>query len=219
MKILCIADEESKSLWDYYSEDKLEGIELIISCGDLKPDYLEFLVTMSNVPLLYIPGNHDGRFRDNPPGGCTCIDGIIYDFKGIHIMGLGGSMRYKDGPYQYSESQMNHRIWKLKAEMFKKGGIDIFVSHAPAKGYGDLSDLPHNGFMCFNTLMNCVHPQYMLHGHVHGSYVAGLSRTIEHESGTKIINCYDRYILDYPDELRHINRRKDFIKEFPGKFI
>ena len=44
MKILFISDEESKYYWDYYSPDKLEDIDLIISCGDLAPQYLSFLV-------------------------------------------------------------------------------------------------------------------------------------------------------------------------------
>ena len=52
MKILVIADVESPYYWDFYSEDKLKGIDLIISCGDLAPQYLSFLVTLSHVPVL-----------------------------------------------------------------------------------------------------------------------------------------------------------------------
>ena len=37
LKILVISDEESVSLWDYFDKSKLEGIDLIISCGDLAP--------------------------------------------------------------------------------------------------------------------------------------------------------------------------------------
>ena len=39
MKILVLADAESKYLWDYFDKKKLEGIDLIISCGDLAPQY------------------------------------------------------------------------------------------------------------------------------------------------------------------------------------
>ena len=35
MRILAIADEESKYLWDYFQKEKLEGIDLILSSGDL----------------------------------------------------------------------------------------------------------------------------------------------------------------------------------------
>ena len=95
MKILAIADQESRSLWDYYTPDKLEGVDLIISCGDLSPRFLEFLVTLGNVPLLYVRGNHDSAYDKNPPGGCICIENMIYNYKGLRITGIGGSMRYK----------------------------------------------------------------------------------------------------------------------------
>lgn len=42
MKILLLADVESKYLWDYFEKEKLDGIDLIISCGDLKAEYLSF---------------------------------------------------------------------------------------------------------------------------------------------------------------------------------
>ena len=64
VKVLVVADEECKSLWDYFSPDKLEGVDLIISCGDLNSNYLQFLVTFGNCPLLYIRGNHDVRYDE-----------------------------------------------------------------------------------------------------------------------------------------------------------
>ena len=67
MRILAIADVESKALWDYYEPERVKGLDLIISCGDLAPEYLEFLVTMANCPLLYVHGNHDNRYINNPP--------------------------------------------------------------------------------------------------------------------------------------------------------
>ena len=42
MKIMAISDEESKYLWDYYQKEKLDGVELILSSGDLDPDYLSW---------------------------------------------------------------------------------------------------------------------------------------------------------------------------------
>ena len=73
MKILAIADDESKSLWDHFEKSKLEGIDLIISCGDLDPRYLSFLVTLSNVPVLSVRGHHDGKYEKIPPDCCICI--------------------------------------------------------------------------------------------------------------------------------------------------
>ena len=47
MKIMVLADKESPWLWDYFDKSKLEGIDLILSCGDLHPQYLSFLATFS----------------------------------------------------------------------------------------------------------------------------------------------------------------------------
>ena len=52
MRILAIADEESAYLWDFFEKSKLEGIDLIISCGDLDPNYLSFLATFTSAPVL-----------------------------------------------------------------------------------------------------------------------------------------------------------------------
>ena len=74
MRLLLISDEEDKYLWDFYRPGHLDGVDLILSAGDLKPNYLSFLVTMANRPLLYVHGNHDGQYDRNPPEGCECID-------------------------------------------------------------------------------------------------------------------------------------------------
>lgn len=78
MKILVLADVESKYLWDYFEKEKLEGIDLILSCGDLKADYLSFLASFSKVPILYVRGNHDDGYADKEPEGCICIEDKIY---------------------------------------------------------------------------------------------------------------------------------------------
>ncbi len=109
MKILLIADEESKILWDYFDPERLEGVELILSAGDLKSSYLEFLVTMLSIPLLYIHGNHDSHYTVKPPDGCICIEDKIYNFNGLRILGLGGSVRYREGPNMYTEMAMKVR--------------------------------------------------------------------------------------------------------------
>ena len=124
MRILVLADEESKYLWDYFEKSKLEGIDLIISCGDLKPEYLEFLATFSKVPILYVHGNHDGIYDEKPPEGCICIDDDVYVYEGIRIAGLGGSMRYNRSKYQYTENEMRERASKLWFKIKRKKGID-----------------------------------------------------------------------------------------------
>lgn len=199
MRILAIADEESKALWDCYEKSRLEGIDLIISCGDLDPHYLSFLVTMTSVPVLYVHGNHDGKYEENPPEGCICIEDQIYVYKGIRILGLGGSMRYKTGAHQYTEWQMKRRAAKLRFKLFQKRGIDILVTHAPAYQLNDGRDLPHQGFQVFRTLMEKYRPKYFLHGHVHMSYGRKHKRYDRYQD-THIINAYERCVFEFEDE-------------------
>ena len=82
MKILVLADVESKYLWDYFEKEKLEGIDLILSAGDLKPQYLSFLASFTKVPVLYVHGNHDDCYEMQPPDGCINIENKIYVYKG-----------------------------------------------------------------------------------------------------------------------------------------
>ena len=201
MKILFIADEEYKGFWEFYDPKRLDGVDLIVSCGDLNPSYLEFLESMTNVPLLYVRGNHDTKYDQKPPLGCECIDDRIYDFKGLRILGLGGSMRYTPGRLdQFTEEEMEKRIQKLNRQIVLMNGFDILVTHAPARGYGDMDDLPHQGFECFNSIMNKWKPKYMFYGHVHGCYSHEFQREREHSSGTKLINAYNYYFCDISDD-------------------
>lgn len=188
MRILIVSDEENAALWDHYRPGKLDNIDLILSAGDLKQDYLSFLVTMANKPLLYVHGNHDGSYDKRPPEGCKCIDNRLVTVGGLRILGLGGSMKYNDGPHQYTESDMARRIRRLRPFLYFSGGVDIVLTHAPVKNYGDLSDTAHRGFDCFKTLIDRYAPSYLIHGHVHARYVAGLPREYIHGS-TKIINA------------------------------
>ena len=67
MKILVIADEESQKIWDFFRKEDYADIDLVISCGDLKADYLSFIATMIAVPVLYVHGNHDEKYDRTPP--------------------------------------------------------------------------------------------------------------------------------------------------------
>ena len=196
MKILVISDEESKYYWDYFSKDKFEDIDLIISCGDLAPQYLQFLVTMTNLPVLYVHGNHDTCYKKTPPEGCICIDDTIYVHNGIRIMGLGGSMEYSGGDYQFTESRMRSRYKKLFLKLLKYKGIDILVTHSPSYKINDGNDLPHTGFQVFKDIIEKYNPKYHIHGHVHKAYGKDFKR-VDFYKNTTIINACERYIFEY----------------------
>jgi hypothetical protein len=198
VKILAISDEEIPALWDYYTPGRLDDYDLIISCGDLKADYLSFLVTMARCPVLYVHGNHDVGYDRHPPEGCDCIDDSIVEYRGLRIMGLGGCKWYHEGPHQYTESQMRRRIRKLKFALWKHKGVDIVVTHAPPKGLGDDTDPAHHGFQALVELLDKYHPRYLLHGHVHLRYGQENTRNMDY-NGSHVINVCPRYTMELPD--------------------
>ena len=195
MKILFLADIESKFLWDYFDKSKLEGVDLIISCGDLSANYLSFLATFTHAPILYVRGNHDGRYEQKPPEGCIDIDGKLYLFQGLRILGLGGSMQYNHGPNQYSEHTMRSRIYKLYPHLIANRGIDILVTHSPAYRLNDGDDIPHRGFSCFISLLDRFRPAFFVHGHLHASYGDRFHREDRYRN-TFVINAYESYLLE-----------------------
>lgn len=198
MKILAVSDEECQALWEYYVPGRLDGYDLIISCGDLKADYLSFLVTMAKCPVLYVHGNHDGGYDHGPPEGCDCIDDKVVVYNGLRIAGLGGCRKYHPGPYQYTEQQMRRRIRKLWFPLWRTKGVDLLVTHAPAHEVGDSDDPAHWGFAAFREFMDKYRPKYLLHGHVHMTY--GQNQKRELQCGdTTAINVYERYTLEIPD--------------------
>ncbi len=196
MRILLLSDVECKALWDHYQPERLAGLDLIVSCGDLKKDYLEFLVTLGRKPVFYVPGNHDEGYVRNPPEGCECLDGQVITYQGLRFTGFGGCKRYTPmGTYQYTEREMARRIRKMRRPVRKAGGVDVVVTHAPVFAHGDAADLCHQGFLCFQEMLDRWQPKYLVHGHVHMNYGANAVR-VQQYGNTTLINAYERYVLD-----------------------
>jgi len=182
-------------------------VDLIISCGDLPPYYLEYIVTMLNKPLYYVIGNHgseiaQSNFGESPkgPAGCTNLDGRVVNHKGLLIAGLEGSMRYNwDSNYQYTEFQMRQKALSLLPRLFwnklwRGRYLDILVTHAPPCGIHDEEDVCHTGFKSFIWLMDWFSPRYLLHGHVHLYMPNQCSRSVYKK--TEILNTYGYKVLE-----------------------
>ena len=198
MKIMVMSDVESQAIWDYYQPGRLRGYDLILSCGDLHPQYLSFIETFSNVPLLYVHGNHDEKYAQVPPEGCFCIEDRVFVQDGVRILGLGGSMRYRPGAHQYTEREMEKRIRRLRFKLRRTGGFDILVTHAPALGFHDGEDLCHRGFAALRELVEQYQPRYFIHGHMHMNYGAKTPR-IDMLGETVVINAYRTFDFTYGD--------------------
>jgi uncharacterized protein len=173
VKILCVSDTVMPQMENVANLRRRYGdVDLVISCGDLPAVYLELITSVLNVPLFYVRGNHDERYRDDPPGGENLHNRIV-TYHGISFAGLEGSIRYNEGDIQYGDTDMLRLVVgmgpQLKFRQLRNNGcgVDVLVTHAPPKGIHDLPDLPHNGLSAFLRFMEWYHPRYMLHGHVH----------------------------------------------------
>lgn len=214
MRILIVADTECPSLWDYGTPEKLKDIDLILSCGDVKADYLSYLVTLARCPLLYVHGNHDEGYDRKPPEGCDCIDDAVVCYRGIRIAGIDGCRRYKPGPYQYTEAQMRRKLLRLRLKADAWKGVDILLTHCPAQGLGDGEDYAHRGFACFLPFLKRYQPSYFIHGHEHLNYSHHHAR-LRKAGETTVVNGYERYILEIPDAPYSAKHRHEILRKAP----
>lgn len=196
VRILAVSDEESKFIWEHFDPEVFRGIDLILSCGDLKASYLSYLVTMIPAPLFYVYGNHDGGYDRDPPLGCECVDGRVAEFRGLRIAGLGGCKGGDpNNPYQFTEQQMEKRVRKLESSLRRGKGPDIFLSHAPTAGLGDLGGM-HEGFQCFRGLYEKYPPRLHLYGHIHYTGGPTMKAGSFEVGSTKVVNCAGYRILE-----------------------
>ena len=200
MRILALSDEPSPKLWGELCREALSGVDLILSAGDLPAKYLSFLTCFTSAPIVYVPGNHDDRYLKEPPEGCLCADSKIVLVKGVRILGLGGSLRYRpDGINMYTEKEMASRIASLRRRIRSAGGFDILLAHAPIRGLGDQEDLCHRGYDCFGPLLDQWRPAVMVHGHVHQSYSGARFVRERNWNGIPVINASTAYEFTLPE--------------------
>ena len=188
VRVLAVSDETSDEL--LASPDLVRSARLILACGDLPFDYLDALLNALEVPLVFVPGNHDpdvSGYRSSRagltlraglparapwPDGALNADRRILDVAGLRVAGLGGCTRYSEGPNQYSERQQARRALQLRGaarlRRLRDGrGVDVLITHAPPRGVGDGDDPVHRGFAALHGLTGALRPTALLHGHVH----------------------------------------------------
>ncbi len=179
MKILFVSDRVVNRLYSPNIKERYSDIDLIVGCGDLPYYYLEYIVSMLNKQLVYVHGNHDSEKEYLPdgtaisgPGGGKNLHGKTYNHNNILLAGLEGSIRYKRGPFQYSQGEMWINVFglipKLLFNKLRYGRfLDVLVAHSPPLGIHNGEDHTHTGFKAFLWLMKVFKPHYLIHGHRH----------------------------------------------------
>lgn len=199
MKILSISDIVIPELSDQIHVDQFKGVELVLSCGDLPPEYLTFIRENLDAPLFYVRGNHDIRYTHSPPVGCVNIHQRRVPFKGLRILGLEGSRWYNGGPIQYREYQMRQMIWRMMPGLWFGGGVDIVVTHASPRHIHDAEDRCHRGFKSFLKLIGRFKPRYFIHGHIHTHFTDPAQR-VTLVGQTRVINTFGFHLLEVDHE-------------------
>ncbi len=177
MKILAVSDQVVERLYGLVSQGHFSGVEMILGCGDLPYSYLEYIVSLLNVPMFYVPGNHDPVYNPRVPNahaeGGTNLDLRRAESKGMLLAGFGGCNRYRpDGVNQYTQSDAWLRAARLMPGLLwnrvRYGrALDIFITHSPAYGIHDEEEQAHTGLKAINWIIDWAQPRYHLHGHTH----------------------------------------------------
>lgn len=205
MKILAVSDQIIDRLYSTSVKDTYPDVRMVISCGDLPYEYLEFLVSVFNVPLLYVPGNHDPEHTVYHPGamafGCENVDRRVTFIKGLLFAGIGGSVMYHPNtPNQYTQGQVYQHVYRLLPAIYwqrivHRRGLDVLVTHSPPEGIHDDDDPAHRGLSALNLLIRLARPRYMLHGHTI-FYMQNLQDHVDEYYGCKIVNVYPFRIMN-----------------------
>jgi Icc-related predicted phosphoesterase len=165
------------------------------------------LISKLDKPLFYVRGNHahpmeysDELGGRSEPHGAVDLHRRVKNHKGLLLAGVQGSLRYRPGPYQYSQAEMFAFVLgmcpSLLLNRMQYGrALDIFVTHAPPQGIHDASDLPHRGIWAFRWLIQVFKPAYHLHGHIH---VYRADTVMETQVGsTRVVNTYGYRVTNF----------------------
>jgi Icc-related predicted phosphoesterase len=173
VRALAVSDEEVSALTA--GRAGALGIDLVIGAGDLSFEYLSALVDLVDRPGVFVPGNHDpdvSGFSKPGPAGFVNADGRVVDVGGVRVAGLGGCLRYRPGPNQWSEleqARRGRRLVRAALRRRRRDGrdVDILLTHAPPRHCGDGEDRPHHGFECLHEVVAALQPRLLVHGHIH----------------------------------------------------
>lgn len=205
VKILAVSDEVVERLYTLCQSGHFSDVELILGCGDLPYPYLENLLTFLNIPLFYVPGNHDPVYNpDNTLAhaeGASNVDLKAVRFKKFLIGGFGGSIRYRpDGTNQHSQTEAYLRALRMLPRLLLNRmnygrSLDILITHSPPFGIHDEETRAHQGLKAINWLIDIARPRYHFHGHTHFQR-QNLSPSESVHSLTKIINVFPYKIIE-----------------------
>lgn len=202
VKILAVSDVVQPQLHEpAYLRKSCADVDVLVSCGDMPVEYLDFIGTVLTLPLLYVRGNHDVHYAPNHPGGDN-LHLRFLRFQRHLFVGLEGSICYNKGDAQYTQSEMLIKVLRLLPRLAVRRawagyGAHVLVAHSPPRHIHDIAeDRAHRGFNAFRLLMRVGRPMFLLHGHVDTWDNRRPRRTVF--AGTTVLNVNPYMIVDVP---------------------
>lgn len=205
MKILAVSDQVVERLYDLVSQGHFADVEMILGCGDLPYSYLEYIVSLLNVPMYYVPGNHDPVYNPHFPSA-HAEGGVNLDLRrvctrALLLAGLGGCNRYRpDGVNQYTQFEARLRAARLMPGLLwnriRYGrALDILITHSPAYGIHDEEEQAHMGLGAINWIIRWARPRYHLHGHTH-FFRNNLQPSVTRVGATTSMNVFPYKVIE-----------------------
>ncbi|MCL4464646.1 MAG: metallophosphoesterase [Chloroflexi bacterium] len=222
MRILALSDAPYPALYSSFERARWAGVRLVLGCGDLPAEYLDFVATSLGAPLLYVRGNHDQQMQDTSAFVGENIDRRLVVCGGLRILGFEGCAWYGGKGVEFTQREMAWRVWRTYLALWRAGGVDIVVSHAPPELSAEVapaaelsesilsparaddyryvtaepgpSDPAHRGFDAFTALIKRFRPRLWLHGHTHLNY--SRAARVRRLGDTFVANAYEYVLSD-----------------------
>ena len=207
MKILAVSDVVVDRIYSPQIRPLFGDVEMALGCGDLPYYYMEYIISTLDVPVFYVRGNHSEVVEYGESGprsdplGAVDLHCRAVNHQGLLMAGVEGSVRYREGLFQYTQAEMWLNVFRLVPALLSNRllygrYLDVFVTHASPWSIHDQEDLPHHGVKAFLWLLKVFRPAYHLHGHIHVYHPGTVTQTWYQR--TQVINVFSHRVLDIP---------------------
>jgi hypothetical protein len=197
IRLLAVSDEIDPSLWGHLDREALGPLDLLVSSGDLPPDYLSYLEGSLRVPFVFVTGNHDldtawaheaDRLLPWRKSGARLTESAGVS---IALLDWPGTDKIRTRSQDWITWRQVLGLWL--AVLLGARRPDIVVSHVAPDQVLDLRDLYHRSFPAYRWLARRVRPALWLHGH---TTPASVPERVTHLGPTTSVNVTGAYLIE-----------------------
>jgi len=198
MKFIALSDTHGK----HRLLKNLPAADVIIHAGDVSvngydhsvQDFLNWFSKLDYAHKIFIAGNHDRFFEDEPAGLIKRIipDNVVYlndsgiCINGINIWGSPITPWFYNWAFNRERGKDISKHWKLIP-----ANTDILITHGPP--YGILDRVSHGHVGCEELLkkVKSVKPRVHVFGHIHEAYGSFENKNTRFINASVLDNEYD----------------------------